>query len=137
MKKLFIAVILTSLIAVSGFAKSTKSMVSYYSVPILKVLDSRDAFVVIYQKNKIGTGSAVIPKKWALPGMEEGDHVKLKVRAVNISACAYMSVFKKEGEFYRVVLNVPTNRQNPIWGVLDRHVKVEGSDKDTLEELEY
>ena len=137
MKKLFIVLACAALFASSAFAKSTafKSTLSYYSFPILKVLDSRDAYVIIYQKNKIGTGSTVIPKKWSLP--TQGEAIKLKIRSVRNQNEAYMSVYKKDGEFYRVVLNMPMNKHSPIWGLVDQRKTLEGTDKETLEDLEF
>lgn len=139
MKKLFIVLALAALFTSASFAKSTayKSTISYYSFPILKILDSRDAYVVIYQKNKIGTGSTVIPKKWSLPSKDKTEPVKLMIRRVRNTNEAYMSVYKKDGEFFRVVLNMPQNKSNPIWGLVDQRKTVEGTDKETLEDLEF
>ncbi len=111
------------------------STLSYVNVPILKILEGKDAYVVAYQKNKVGVGNVVIPKKWT-----EGDPNtprKLKFRKVNGSKDSYMTVVKKDGEFLRVILSVPMTKSNPIWGVADYHKDIEGSDKDTLEELEF
>ncbi|WP_027727376.1 hypothetical protein [Treponema sp. C6A8] len=135
MKKLFILIAMAVMFIPSLAAKAQKSLVTYYSVPVLKVLDSRDAYVVIYQKNKIGTASVLLPKKWCLP--TKGEPVKLKVRAVNTMDEAYFSVYKRNGEFYRAVLNVPLKKTNPIWGIVDqKNNRLEGADKETLEELE-
>lgn len=135
MKKLFIVLAFAALFTSATFAKSTasKSTLSYCSFPILKVLDSRDAYVVIYQKNKIGTGSTVVPKKWSLP--TAGETTKLMLRNVKNQNEAYMSVYKKDGEFYRVVLNMPMNKRNRIWGIVDSTKKLDGADKDTMEDL--
>ena len=54
MKKLFILIALAVMFIPSISARAKKSEVTYYSVPVLKVLDSRDAYVVIYQKNRTG-----------------------------------------------------------------------------------
>ncbi|EID84487.1 hypothetical protein MSI_20360 [Treponema sp. JC4] len=135
MKKLFVLIALAVMFIPSLSAKSKKSEVTYYSVPVLKVLDSRDAYVVIYQKNRIGTASVLLPKKWCLP--TKGEAVKLRVRAVNTQNEAYFSVYKRNGEFYRAVLNVPMKKTNPIWGIVDqKNSQLEGADKETLEELE-
>ena len=88
----------------------------------------------MYQKNKIGIGKTVIPKKWAKGNTENPR--KLKFRNTTLANGAYMSVVKKDGEFHRVILTLPMNKQNSIWGVADYHKEIEGSDKDTLEELD-
>jgi len=137
MKKLFILIAMAVMAVPSLCAASKKSEVTYYSVPVLKVLDSRDAYVVIYQKNRIGTGTVLLPKSWTLPTKSGDTPVKLRLRSVRTMNEAYFSVYKRNGEFYRAVLNVPMKKTNPIWGIVDqKNNKLEGADKDTLEELE-
>ncbi len=134
MKKLLFIFAVAAVFAASIFAKNVECKITYNTVPVLKVLDSVDAYIVIYQKNKIGTGSTVIPKDWLKTSKDAP--TKLVVRDVKTANEAYLSIFKKENEFYRVVLNVPKNRLSPIWGLVERHQKVEGTDKQTLEDLE-
>lgn len=120
----------------SGSLDDTKwSTLSYVNVPIMKILEGKEAYVIIYQKNRTGIGNVVIPKKWAKGNPDEPR--KLKFRAVNTANQAYMTVIKKDGEFLRVMLNVPMSKANPIWGLADYHKDIEGQDKDTLEELEF
>ncbi|MCR4742236.1 MAG: hypothetical protein K5866_05145 [Treponema sp.] len=142
-KLLMIFAILTAFSTACLFAQENEgnkkneskwSTLSYVNVPVYKVLEGKDAYVVIYQKNKTGIGNVVIPKKWAHGNPE--DPRKLKFRAVNTANSAYLTVVKKEGEFKRVVLSVPMSKSNGIWGLADYHKDIEGSDKDTLEELE-
>ena len=47
-----------------------------------------------------------------------------------------MTIVKKGGEFHRVILTLPMSKQNSIWGLADYHKDIEGSDKQTLEELD-
>lgn len=148
MKKLIILFALTVVFSMSVFSaendKKTKdgyehtegkwSDLSYVNVPILKVLEGKDGYVVIYQKNRVGTGSIVIPKKW---GKGDNDNPrKLKLRSVKQSNAAYMTILKKNGEFQRVILNMPLNKANPIWGITNSRKNLDGADKDTLEELD-
>ena len=146
MKKLLICLVLFTALVGSVFAaesnisttqekdESKWSSLSYVTVPILKVLDSREAFVVIYQKDKLGTGSVVIPKAWA-KGSPESPR-KLKVRTVKYVKDSYMTVVKNDGEFSRVILSLTKSRNNSLWGVVDYRKAVEGIDKTTLEELD-
>lgn len=140
MKKIFAIFMVLSVFAIGLFAENTKdeskwSNLSYENVPILKVLEGKNAYVVIYEKNKVGTGSAVIPKAWANGNNETPK--KLKFRKVSIAKEAYMTVIKKDGEFHRVVLTIPMLKTNSIWGLADYHKEIEGSNKETLEELEF
>ena len=48
-----------------------------------------------------------------------------------------MTVIKDDGEFKRVILSVPMNKSDSIWGVADYRKTMEGEDKETLEELEF
>ena len=144
MKKLLIAALiaLTALTAASAKAvaynetsEDNWTSISYVNVPIYKILDSKDAYVVIYAKNKIGVGQTVIPKAWA-HGNPENPR-KLKIRDTRTGKLkSFLTVVKKDGEFHHVVLTVPANRQNSVWGVISYRQSVEGTDKETLEELE-
>ena len=107
---------------------------SYVNVPVLKILEGKNGYAVIYQKNKAGVGNVVIPKKWA-HGTPEAPR-KLKFRAVNTSVGAYMTIVKDGGEFKRVILSIPMSKNDSIWGMVDTRKNMDGADKDTLEELE-
>ena len=47
-----------------------------------------------------------------------------------------MTVVKDAGEFKRVILSIPMNKNNSIWGMVDSRKNLEGADKDTLEDLD-
>lgn len=111
------------------------SNMTYYQVPVYKILDSKDAYIVIYAKNKYGVGSTVIPKKWINGNPEEPR--KLKIRNLPSGKLKpFLSVVKKNGEFHHVILNVPKSRRDSAWGVADYRKQIEGTDKETLEDLE-
>lgn len=111
------------------------SDISYVNVPILKILEGKNAYSIIYQKNQVGVGSVVIPKAWA-KGSSDSPR-KLKFRKVRSGYNSFMTVIKDEGEFKRVILSVPMNKSDSIWGVADYRKTMEGEDKETLEELEF
>ena len=46
-----------------------------------------------------------------------------------------MTVVKDNGEFKRVILSIPMNKMNTIWGVADTRGSMQGSDKESLEDL--
>ena len=146
MKKLLVLLTLCAVLTAAVFADNKNSAsapartegkwteMSYVNVPVLKVLEGKDGYVVIYQKNKTGVGNVVLPKNWA-HGTNEAPR-KLKFRSVKTSVGAYMTVVKDGGEFKRVILSIPMNKSNSIWGMVDSRKNLEGADKDTLEELE-
>ena len=111
------------------------SDISYVNVPILKILEGKNAYSIIYQKNQVGVGSVVIPKAWA-KGSTDSPR-KLKFRKVRSGYNSFMTVIKDEGEFKRIILSVPMNKSDSIWGVADYRKAMEGEDKETLEELEF
>lgn len=47
-----------------------------------------------------------------------------------------MTIIKEDGEFKRVVLNLPLNKQNSIWGVIKNPNELNDVEKDVLEEIE-
>ncbi|MBR7064143.1 MAG: hypothetical protein IKI31_03200 [Treponema sp.] len=75
---LFFAILSCAVFAVEKNEKDWSS-ITYYNVPIYKVLESKEAYVVIYGKNRVGAGSTIIPKKWAHGNVENPR--KLQFRA--------------------------------------------------------
>lgn len=111
------------------------SNLSYVNVPILKILEGKNAYSIIYQKNQVGVGSVIIPKAWVKSSPDSPR--KLKFRKVRSGYNSFMTVIKDDGEFKRVILSVPMNKSDSIWGVADYRKTMEGEDKETLEELEF
>ncbi|MCI6482697.1 MAG: hypothetical protein SPE48_03770 [Treponema porcinum] len=144
MKKLFCALFAAIIVAGAVFAVPTKhnetheenwSSISYVNVPILKILDSREGYVIIYQKNKYGVGQTVIPKKWAKGSKEEPR--KLRIRYLSGGKLKpFMTIVKDDGNFQNVILSIPAKKTDAIWGVVASGKTLEGIDKDVLEEIE-
>jgi len=145
MKKLLLILALASVFTLSAFAaENTKSestverdeskwsTLSYVNVPVTKILEAKEGYVVIYQKNKVGSGSTVIPKSWA-KGTPDNPR-KLKFRNVKKNNSAYMTIVNKEGEFKRVILSVPMNKNSGMWGVVASGKELD-TDKENLDDL--
>jgi hypothetical protein len=107
--------------------------VSYVIVPVYKILEAKDGYLVVYEKNKAGAGSTVIPKKWANGNIENPR--KLSFRSLSGTLQPFMTIITKDGIFLRVILSAPLSKNNAVWGIADYHQNLEGSDKDTLEKL--
>lgn len=147
MKKIFMILAVLSIFSITSVFADESSTdghsrteskwtdMSYVNVPILKILEGKDGYAVIYQKNRTGVGNVIIPKKWG-KGNPEAPR-KLKFREVRTSLGAYMTIVKDGGEFKRVILSIPMNKSNSIWGMVDSRKNLEGADKDTLEDLEF
>ena len=140
MKKLFIlSALLCAGFLFSASAKEKadykyeyqESTVTYHNVQIYKILDHKDAFIVMYAKGHQDVGTVTLPKKWYSSASRVD--TKLSFRALPKGMAPYMTVINREGSFERVLLTIPVSRANPVWGVADNGVKVEDADKDTLE----
>ena len=141
MKKLFVIAMLVCLFSTAVFAQSSSeesrddskwTTINYVNVPVLKVLEAKEGYVIIYQKNKVGVGSVEIPKKWAKGNTENPR--KLKFRAVNTAAGAYMTIVRDGSDFKRVILSIPMNKQNSMWGISKKAFG--DPDKESLEDLD-
>lgn len=108
-----------------------ESTVSYRNVQVYKVLDHKDAYIVMYAKGHRDVGRVTIPKKWYSASMRTDS--KLGFRPLPKGMYPYMTVLSRDGEFERVLLTLPTTRNSPIWGVADSTVKISDADKDTLD----
>lgn len=110
------------------------SDITYENIPILKILEARDGYVVIYQKNKIGAGTVVIPKSWAKGTVESPR--KLKFRNIKHPNESFMTIVKKGGTFSRVIITAPLKKNNDMWGLADYTVQLQGLDKENLDDIE-
>ena len=109
------------------------SKMMYKNFKVYKIYDQRDAYIVLYERQGLKVGTAVIPKKWA--SNTEGAR-KLYFRALPKGLDPYMTLIQEDGEFLKVWITAPVNRFNSIWAIAPSGTKVEGTDADTLE-LEY
>ncbi|MGP1459688.1 MAG: hypothetical protein ACTTKL_10330 [Treponema sp.] len=144
MKKIIAAAFIFAVSFASVFAVPTKynetkpenwSEMTYVNLPIYKILDSKDGYVVIYGKNRNGTGSTVIPKKWVRSSKDNPSKLKL-TKLYRGTLKSFMTVVKKGGEFHHVVLTIPMDKNNPVWGILENGAEIQNVDKEVLEELE-
>ncbi|MBO4404073.1 MAG: hypothetical protein J5780_01925 [Treponema sp.] len=105
-----------------------KSKMSYENYQIYRVLDAKDAYVVLYAKNGIKMGKCVVPKAWAKTVPR-----KLQFRKKPTALNPYMTVIKEEGNFLKVWLTMPTSKLDAVWGHVPAGTKLEGTDAETLE----
>lgn len=108
----------------------TKADITYQTAPIYKILDSKDHYVVLYGKNGAKIGTVTIPKKWAK--WQKDTPRKLTVRDLPPKMNPFITIVKKDNEFLKVMLTVPVNKNNRIWGIANSN-RVDTSDKDTIE----
>ena len=135
MKKIFLALIMFACVGFGIFADTKsgnyESPISYENIPILKIMEGKDGYVVIYQKYKFGVGSTVVPKSWA-KGTPDAPR-KLKFRKLQPGIVKpYMTIVKKDGSFHRVILTIPMNKNDAIWGSARN---IEGVDKENLDDV--
>lgn len=106
------------------------SNITYQNVRFYKIYDQKDSYVVLYEKQGVKIGTAVIPKKWS--DNKEGPR-KLLFRNAPAKIGPYLTIIKKEGEFQKVLVTVPSNRFNPVWAMAPANMTVEGTDAQALE----
>ena len=104
-----------------------ESTISYRNVWVYKVLDAKEAYIVMYAKGHREVGSITIPKKWYKESPK-----KLSFRNLSKGMTPYMTVLYREGNFDKVILTMPLSRGNSYWGVADSNAQVD-ADKDTLD----
>lgn len=131
-KSLFIAALFGIAVLFSASAREYKnefveSSVSYKNVTVYKVLDHKDAYIVMYAKGHREVGNIAIPKKWY-----KEHPSKLKFRVLPNGLQPFMSVYYKDGNFSYVILTMPTSRMAAAWGVADSNAEV-NADVDTLD----
>ena len=143
MNKFLISVILAALTAASVMAQDAQaakpvwdhgdnvSDLSYQNVFIYKVLDHKDAYIVMYAKQGMKVGTTIVPKSWSAQTPR-----KLDIRNKPKGLSPYMTVIKKNGEFLLVRMTLPLNRNDPVWGVAPNGTTVSGADAETLS-IEY
>ncbi len=137
-KKFFAVLGLAALVMAGAFSEENagghkKSEISYYSAPVYKVMDSAKSYVVLYGKAGHKMGTVTIPKDWA---KNKPDTVKkLLVRNCPKKITPYITVVKKSGDFLKVMLTIPTNHNDRIWGIANEN-KVESTDGVESIELE-
>ena len=144
MKKIFIIALLASIFTCAVFAEnqdlshpkdeSKWSDMTYVTAPVMKILESKDCYVVIYQKKYAGTATVTIPKSWN--NFKKDTPRKLKFRSIKNPNQSFITVIKKGGEFHHVILSCPMQKNNSLWGIISNNLEVEGADKETLEELD-
>lgn len=122
-KAIFIFALATALlmpiVAEENAGGHKKSELSYYSTTVYKVLDSHSAYIVLYAKPHNKMGTVTIPKEWA---RNRPDTIrKLLVRKLPPNTTPYITIVKKNGEFLKVMLTVPTNHKDSLWGIANEN----------------
>lgn len=137
MKKFVLAALVTLCMVLPTFATASwkhgnnESAYSYKSAVIYRILETSDAYVVKYAKSGVAIGQTVVPKKWL-----KDRPCQLQVRFLPRQLTPYITVIKKDGAFYKVVLNLPESKMDSVWGILRRGSKIsaEGVESVELEE---
>ncbi|MGL4982472.1 MAG: hypothetical protein ACRC4W_06445 [Treponemataceae bacterium] len=97
--------------SVSIFAVVQESEFTVLSYPVMRAYRNRDGIVVVFQKNSaVEQSQLYIPARW----FAFQDKRSELVRTSN-KVHPYVSVYKKNGEFSKVILYMPTNPVDPAW----------------------
>ncbi len=118
MKKTAVICAVFMLAAVFGASAQTdssgKSDIFYKLVNIQKVYTHALGYKVVFLKSNYEMGSVYIPSRWF--GKADGKGVLVYETPGQPS---YFSIFWLNGKFDHIVVHVPNNPSNSIWGVLD------------------
>lgn len=108
-----------------------ESALYYKNVTVYKVLDHKDAYVVLYAKPQSQIGKVTIPKKWY--STNGNTPSKLSLRPLPKGMAPWMTVLTKDGNFDHVILTMPVSRAHAAWGVATPDLIIEDADKDALD----
>lgn len=129
-RKGILFVVFSVLLALPALAQNTKADISYMSAPVYKILDSTNHYVVFYGKYGAELGIVTIPKKWSK--WQKDTPRKLQIREMPKKLSPYITVVKKDNKFLKVMLTVPTDHNNRLWGIADAN-KVDQSEPESIE----
>lgn len=110
-----------------------ESEVSYHNVEVYKVLDQKEAYIVLYAKGHRDIGTVKVPKEWYSSAVNP--EAKLTFRALPKGMNPYMTVISRSGSFERVIMTLPTSRADSVWGVASAGTSVD--DLTSVEEIVY
>ena len=116
MKKVFLSLALIFCCTFGVFAQKAfvQSSRSYVNVPILKVFEHREAYVIAYVNNDNKITYVSAPKTWFKQGTPDR---KAEVRALQKKLNPYMTICFDDGEFYFLYLSMPVSKLDNAWGV--------------------
>lgn len=142
MKKIIMALIFATCMVIPALAQSNSesqkpvwdhgdnvSDYTYYTAPIYKIMQSKDAYVIFYQQQNLSVATAVLPKSW----QKTGENKKLYFRNKAAGLDSYVTVFYKAGEFHHVVVTVNPDVRDPVWAVAPAGAKIEADGVETLD----
>lgn len=133
MKKIVMSLALMVLVSLPFFAQNSEENnghFTYFNVQVLRVYEHKDAYLVLYNKTGTKMGQVAVPKDW----FKYNSTNYSRVRSLPEGMHPYMTVIYKDNEFYKVYLNMPTDRSNSAWAVLSPNIDISSKiNKETLE----
>jgi len=90
------------------------SNTTYQLVPIVKIYEVKDAYLVFYQSGEWDIAKVAFPKEWFKQGDTRGT-----MRNTPPKLDAFLTIFYTDGKFSNATISAPFNVQNSIWGVLE------------------
>lgn len=135
MKKIAISAVLLVLMVLPFFAQESENdgAFTYFNVQILKVYEHKDAYLVLYNKTGTQMGQVALPKEWFKYNSENHS----RVRPLPTEMDPYLTVIYKDNAFYKVYLNMPTDRSNSAWSVLSPNIDISSRINTETLDIEY
>lgn len=145
MKKLILALLLATCMLIPALAQQNGSDaktqvwdhgdnvsdISYENIPIYQIWDHKDAYVVFYESQDLKINHLTLPKKWTVAG--DDGRKKLQFRNKSKGLPSYITVFYRNGDFYKAVVTVSSNRSDPVWAVAPHGYDIGDTDPSTLQ----
>lgn len=116
MKKALAVIFLATVITCGVFAQKefTETTKSYVNVPVVKVYENNDAYVVVYRKSGVALGTVSIPMSWFKQNSPEK---KAIVRPLDGKLTPYMTLCFDNNEMFMLYISMPVSKQDAAWGV--------------------
>ena len=133
MKKMILTMLAIFIFATGlSFAQiqeTKESSLSDRNIPIYRVLDHKDVYIVLYSKHGVNVGKVMIPKRWYTEKPK-----KLQIRRLDKGLDAFMTVVYKYGEFYKAILTTPNPKTGDVWAVAEAYTDIgDAANAETLE----
>lgn len=121
MKKAVVLLVLLVISTVSVFAFTHESEYSYTNIPLYKVYNHQNGYIVLYTKDGYKISTSYVPIKWFALSDRRGKLINLPK-----GLYPYMTIVYKNNEFQYVTLAVPRNPADSFWGLLPEGTDVTG-----------
>ncbi len=95
-----------------GIAADTSALYPM-RLDVTKIYSHTDGYRIVYRQGSLGFADAYVPISWFTPGG------KAELILGHDRSYPYAMVYYKKGVFDHIKIFAPSNREDPVWGMLD------------------